>query len=210
MARQLEFIHAGQSFHCAINKVDREKLYGSKIVETRDLEGNLCTLVTLANDGKTLIPNGGTAFGYVNDNGEWIDRGDLLPVDEDGQALNAMPSSFKMPTELEQTATIERFLEHDVRLCYHLTSETDLPETFVSEVRNGTIFRAPFSYRGGVDPDTAFILADINDEIWMLVAAETDVEMVGLQQAAMCGSKLDEDDDDGSAETDDSLDFGMI
>ncbi|MEM7257394.1 MAG: hypothetical protein AAF404_08395, partial [Pseudomonadota bacterium] len=93
MARSLKFSFNGSEFACELNKVDRSKLYGSVDLDTRDHEGNRCSLATLANDGKTLIPYGGTAFGYVNDDGQWVERSDLMPVDLSGEPLQVLPSS---------------------------------------------------------------------------------------------------------------------
>ena len=66
MPRALKFKYGNSEFECELNKIDRRKLYGSVDVETRDIDGNRCGLATLANDGKTLIPYGGTALGYIS------------------------------------------------------------------------------------------------------------------------------------------------
>ena len=62
MARALEFVFKGESFKGALLKVDREALYGSVDVETRDRDGLKCSVVALASDGRTLIQSGGTAI----------------------------------------------------------------------------------------------------------------------------------------------------
>ena len=69
MPRALKFKYGDSEFECELNKIDRRKLYGSVDVETRDIDGNRCGLATLANDGKTLIPYGGTALGYISSDG---------------------------------------------------------------------------------------------------------------------------------------------
>ncbi len=205
MPRKLEFVFKGNSFHAAIHKVDRTKLYGSVDVETLDAEGRKCGLATLAGDGKTLIPYGGTAFGYVNDEGSWVDRGDLVAVDLEGNELPEVESSFSKPTELSWRVSIEEFLDHSIRLCYALESE-EFDPAFRKEIEDGGIFRVAFSYRGGVDPDTAFVLKGADDTIWLLVGEENEFQFIGLEQAGSGTSEAEE----AEAESGSDFDFEMM
>jgi len=116
MPRNLKFQFKDIAFECGMNKVDRNKLYGSVSVETFDVDGNKCGLASLANDGKTLIPHGGTAFAYINKDGLWVERSELQPVSLEGEKLEVLPSSFDQVIELGETVTIEEFLNHSVRL----------------------------------------------------------------------------------------------
>lgn len=210
MPRSLEFTFGKATFAREIEKLDRTKLYGSVAVETVNMDGEVCKLSTLANDGRTLIPAGGTAFGYMNPDGEWVDRGDLVPVDAKGKRLAEIESSFKTSTEIADEVSVETFLDHSIRLCYRLSGDEPLPKPLKSALDAGKIFKIPFSYRGGVDPDTAFILQGERGSVWMLIGEETGVEFIGLEEAALCGADKaqidDEDDDDES----DGLDFSML
>lgn len=210
MPRSLEFTFGGKTFAREIEKLDRTKLYGSVVVETVNADGEICKLSTLASDGRTLIPAGGTAFGYVNPDGEWVDRSDLVPVDAKGKELVEIESSFKAPTEIIDEVSIEVFLDHSIRLCYRLNGDDPLPKPLMNALEQGKIFRIPFSYRGGVDPDTAFILQGEQGSIWMLIGEETGVEFIGLEEAALCGrdkAQIDDEDDDDES---DGLDFSML
>jgi len=83
MARKLEFEFGGEPFTLAITKVDRSKLYGRVKTETYDAHGQECTLATLARDGRTIIPYGGTASGYVNtEGGIYFDPAFLMQGEE--------------------------------------------------------------------------------------------------------------------------------
>ncbi|MEE9303944.1 MAG: hypothetical protein V3U84_09165 [Thiotrichaceae bacterium] len=215
MARSLAFEYQGNPFRCQIDKVDRSKLYGSVDIETRDMDGNVCRLANIANDGKTLVPYGGTAYGYLNPEQEWVCRKDITPVDYEGNKLAEVPSSFKQTLTLSETATIEEFLDHGIRLSYALTavqndeedeSDAAMDEGFLKQLAEGTIFRTDFSYRGGVDPDPAFILQDDSGTVWMLIAEDSELEFVGLEQAGVVAATQEQDDD----EADDDLDFGML
>lgn len=210
MPRSLEFTFKGKTFSREIEKLDRTKLYGSVVIETLNADGEVCKLSTLASDGRTLIPAGGTAFGYMNPNGEWVDRSDLVPVDAKGKPLLEMESSFKAPTEIAEEVSIEAFLDHAIRLCYRLAGDDPVPKPLLVALSKGKIFKVPFSYRGGVDPDVAFILQGERGSIWMLIGEETSVEFIGLEEAALCGADRAQIDDDEEEDEGDGLDFGML
>ncbi len=208
MARSLSFSIKNTEFDAEIIKVDRSHLYGTVSIETADMNGARCAVATLAVDGKTLIPKGGTALGYINPDGEWVSRDELQPVDLDGEPVEEVESSFDAPIVLDKKCDAEEFLNHSVRLVYRLDAEA-FPAELMSELKAGTLFQFGFSYRGGVGYDPAFILGDEDDNVWMMVTRENRVESVGLAQAAVCyGENLDEDTDD--EDTSDSIDFSML
>lgn len=213
MPRSLELTFGKDTFSREIEKVDRTKLYGSVELETLDTDGNACKLSTLANDGHTLIPYGGTAFGYVNPAGEWVDRSALKPVDQDGNELTLHPSSFDGPTKITEEVPIEQFLDHSVRLCYRLEEtegETAIPDAMMARLEEGAIFRIPFSYRGGVDPDTGFLLLGVKGSLWLLIAEENDIDFIGLEEAALCARDQTVEDEEDDEEDGDGLSFDML
>lgn len=205
MPRSLKFKYGSDEFDLELNKVDRSKLYGSVDLETRDHEGNRCSLATLANDGKTLIPYGGTAFGYVNDDGEWLERSELSPVDLSGEPLEVLPSSFDLTIELNVKSPIDEFLNHSMRLCYALRSEQEINKDLLKSLCQGDIYRFEFLYREGVGADPAFVMATEDSQIWMMVGRSTSIDFVGLDQAAVSFV-----DDDSEVEEADEFDFEML
>lgn len=208
MARSLSFTINDATFDAEIIKVDRSHLYGTVVIETADMEGKRCNVATLAVDGKTLIPKGGTALGYINPEGEWVSRDQLKPVDLDGNAVDEVESSFDAPIVLEKKVDVDVFLDHSVRLVYRLNPETPFPEALLAELKSGILYQFGFSYRGGVGYDPAFILSDEEDNVWMMVTRENLVESVGLEQAAVCyGENLDEDSEESEST---SIDFSML
>ncbi len=206
MARALEFLYDGQSFRCEIEKVDRSKLYGAVTVEAHDADGAKCRLMTLANDGRTLIPSGSTAFAYLSRDGQWLERSDLKPVDQRGHVLNPVSSSFSNPIELDVRTTTDRFLEHSTRLAYALrpADGEDHPEAFTKVLGEGAIFKIDFSYRGGAKADPAFVMQGQDGTAWLLVSDENNVNYVTLEQSAGLAG-------DGEDEADlDALDFDFV
>ncbi len=208
MARKLEFIYGNEAFTVEINKIDRTKIYGRVVTQTFDAHDKRCDLATLARDGRTIIPMGGTASGYVNPEGIWIERDELVPIDRDGNAIKEVPSSFSAPTNLTEEVTIEEFLDHPIRLSYHLSSDA-LTDALAAKLKAGTIFKFPFSYRGGIYYDPAFLMTDLDGELWMLIGHTSDIEFVGYEQAAICAARAQELGDDDSGDRD-SFDFDML
>ena len=81
MPRTLSFNHGSNQIDFEMHKVDRSKLYGFKELLVLDEDGEACELNTLAEDGKTLIGKGGTGIGYVDADGNWIEKSNLTAVD---------------------------------------------------------------------------------------------------------------------------------
>jgi hypothetical protein len=204
MARALEFRMEGQTWKAGIDKVDRTALYGTIDVETRDKSGARCNVATLASDGRTLIPAGGTALGYVSPKGEWLERSELVAVDVRGTKVNTVPSSFDAPIDLETQTTIDRFLDHSIRSAYLLDLTEAVPAKLKAALDAGTIFKFDFSYRGGANSDPAFLMKGADNALWMLVGDDNNINFVGLAQAAGPA-----EDDAADADSDD-LSFDMM
>jgi len=209
MARTLSFSLNNTQFDAQIIKVDRTHLYGTVSIQTDDMDGKRCSVATLAVDGKTLIPKGGIALGYINPDGEWVSRDQLKPVDLSGEPVEEVESSFDAPIVLDTKSNVDEYLNHSVRLVYRLKPDNEFPGDLLSELNSGTLYKFGFSYRGGVGYDPAFVMSDEEDNIWMMITRENAVETVGLEQAAVCyGENLDNDSE--NEDNDDSIDFSML
>lgn len=208
MPRSLDFEHAGRSFSAELLKVDRTKLYGEVDVETFDMDDQPCALATLARDGRTIIPYGGTASAYLNEDGLWVERDTLVPVSPDGKKLPEVPSTFDHTSLLDNEVTPETYLNHAIRLSYLLKPDEALPDELQKALNGGAIFQIPFSYRGGVSADPAFVLSGEKDTLWLMIAEPSDIDFVGFEQAAICkataNTEQTEDDDDNV------FDFDML
>ena len=207
MARKLEFQFDDKLFTCAIEKVDRSKVYGHVSTRVYDAEDKACQLATLARDGRTLIPSGGTASGYVNTEGLWVDRDDLVPIDRDGKKVPEVESSFKAAIVLDCEVEVEEFLDHPIRLTYLLDSE-ELNKKLKKKLVKGGIFKFDFSYRGGIFSDPAFLIMDAEENLWMLIGHRSDIEFVGFEQAAICAARASDEAED--EDSNDAFDFDML
>jgi hypothetical protein len=205
MAKPLVFEYAGQRFEFELAKISREKLYGYKETEALDDAGRRCELATLADDGHTLVGRGGVALGYLTADGEWRDKGQLKPVGLEGEELKPFPSAFSAPIELTERVSTDRYLEHDIRAVYHLSTAAEWGE-LKDELTSGTVFSFPFSYRGGLTPDAGFLLANFAGEVFLAVGKRADVRFVDLKETAeLLAEEADEGEEEG-----DMMDFEMM
>lgn len=190
----------------SLNKVDRSKLYGFKDVEAVADDGRRCDLATLADDGRTVVGRGGTGIGQLTPDGLWCEKKSLKPVGVDGNPLVPVPSSFQAPIPLSTTVTVEQYLEHTIRLVYHLAAEGAADESagLTMELKKGTIFTFPYSYRGGLAADAGFLMLGDGDAPFLLVGNPTKVEFIGLQEIGVPA------DEEAEEEESDDMDFDMI
>lgn len=207
MPRSLTFQLGNSQFECPLIKIDRSKIYGSVQVVTKDHEDAEAELLSLARDGRTLIPLGGTGSGYVNKDGYWVETGERIPVDTDGDPMELIESSFAAPIALDKKVDEDVLLDHPVRLAYSLGAE-NLPEKLTKILADGVIYQFGFSYRGGPVQDPAFLLSDTDGDLWMLICNEAEVSFRTFKQAAICSaSATDEVEDDSE---DNNFDFDML
>jgi len=182
MPRPLVLSLDGREFDVRILKIDREKLYGKVEIEASDEKGNPAQLLVLAPDGKMLIDKGGTALSTVDENGDSISRADLVAVDEDGQKIETVPSSFNQTNVLKR-ANVEDYLSQLVKSVYWLDPVEKEDKKYLQDhVSAGLIYNFDFSYRGGTEYDNAFVLGNKSDA-FMIIGKPAELEFVRLNQA---------------------------
>ncbi len=202
MAKPLVLQWGDRDLAFSMNKVDRSKLYGYKEVEAIDDKGRGCELATLAADGHTVVGRGGTALCQLSPDGSWRDKSQLRPVDIDGHEIQSVPSSFSAPIKLLDTVTYDEYLRHNIRSVYQMTVDADLTD-LIAELKRGTIFSFPYSYRGGLEADAGFLLQGDDGNLFLAVGNPTKVEFIGLQQVAV----IEEEEELDETEL---MDFDMI
>jgi hypothetical protein len=182
MPRPLVLSLDGREFGVRIVKIDREKLYGKVEVEATDEKGNPAQLLILAPDGKTLIDRGGTALATVNEDGDSVSRADLVPVDEEGEKIETVPSSFGQVNVLKRVK-VEDYLSQLVKNVYLLEAEENADQKYLQDhVSSGLIYNFDFSYRGGIEYDNAFVIGNKSDA-FMIIGKPAETEFVRLNQA---------------------------
>ena len=195
MARKLTFLIEDRSFEVAIFKLDRDKLYGSQEVVAVDPGEKPLRKGYLDEWGSVVIS--ATGMGYLDGEGHWRSKADLVAVDAFGQPLETTPSSFDAPIVLSETATIDRYCAHEIVSVYVLRG-FELEEFAAILNRSSELFCFPFAYRAGYETKTAF-LNPVDERIFMAIGVETKLDYLKKPQ------KIEIDDDD-----EDELDFGMM
>lgn len=204
MAKPLSVELHGEVFELDLEKVDRTKLYGYVESEVLDENGKRCEIGTLTGDGHSIVGKGGTALAYLSPDGLWRKKTELKPVDRQGDMIPPVKSTFDATVPLDRTVSIDEFLTHNIHLIYRLKAEQE-PTALMSELKEGTIFQFPFSYRGGVEASAGFLLLGSDGNAFLLVGTPTDIEFIGLKSPAAIV-----DANDASADDDDLLDFSMV
>jgi hypothetical protein len=205
MAKPLVFQWRDRQISFQMAKVDRARLYGFKESEVLDDQGSRCDLATLAQDGQTVVGRGGTAFGTLTVDGTWIEKNQLRPVDPAGQTIQPVPSSFAAPVPLVEKASAEDYLDCAVRAVYAMETVDDIGP-LADELKQGTIYRFAYSFRGGLEPDLGFLLANSEGQVFCAIGKPAKVEFLGLAQAA----PVVEDEEAESEEDDAAMDFSMM
>jgi len=203
MARPLTLSLDGEEYQISLVKIDRDKLYGSVDIEAYDEQGNEASLRILAADGKTLIDKGGTALATLTDKGDSVERNELVPVDAEGKPIEQVASSFGTMTPVEE-ATIEDYFLQIIKSVYLVLPFEGAELKGLRDVLStGRIFTFPFSWRGGIEYDTAYLIG-AEDEVFIVVGKQAEFEYVKLNQAALLDAG---DEEDISA---DDLDFDLM
>jgi hypothetical protein len=185
-----------------LSKVERTDLYGRVEIETLDLQGRACTLATLADDGRTVIGTSSTALAMLSPEGSWVEKKSLIPTDNQGNAIKPVTSSYAAAVPLGTTASIDEYLSHNIRSVYEIASEVDLTP-LINELKKGTIFRFPYSFRGGLEADVGFLLLAADGTAFLAIGSPTELQFVGLEQAAA----LSEEEGEGE---EGEIDFSMM
>lgn len=205
MAKPLVFRHGKTELSFQLDKLDRDKLYGYIDTEALDDKGRACQLAILGGDGKTLAGRGGSALMYLDGDGNYTARGTLKPVSPEGQPLTAVPSSFGAAIPLSQRASVDEYLEHNVKSVYLLQPPMGADD-LLKELRSGAIYTFPFSYRGGLNPSVGFLLATSDGIPTLAVGQKARLEFVSLSEVV----DPEEETTVEEAGDDDEMDFGMM
>lgn len=204
MARPLVLSLDGEEFAVSIRKIDREQIYGTIEIEAFDEKGNPAELLVLAADGKTLLDVGGTALATLDEKGNSIERNTLKAVNLEGKELETVESSFNKPNKLKKAA-VEDYLSQVVKSIYVVDpfEEDGNIKYLLDHLAGGLIYTFPFSYRGGIEYDNAFVIGNDGDA-FMIIGKEARFQFAKLNQAARLDA-FEEEEISG-----DDIDFDLM
>ncbi len=202
MAKALNINIKGSSFALIPTKIERKKLYGWTELRALTPQGDVCRQAGLDSNGVTIVTKGATKVGLMCEDGCWMEKTELTPMHADGSPVQMVPSSFDEGINLGEKGSLEQLMDLIVTAVYQLSG--DGSEALASALGED-IYTFPFSYRGGIEAATAFIIT-ANGVPFILVGEPATFDFVGLDELAT----LDESDDNEEEIDDEDLDFGMM
>ena len=203
MAKSITFSIGDKKFQGAINKVDRDKVYGFVEELVTDASGNLCTTGSIMDDGSTIILSGSTALKTVDKNNKEVDKKTLKAVYMDGKDAVLVPSSYDQEVMLQKTI-VDYMYNLEVTAVYQMAFEdTGIAKADVLKMLGDDYYRFVFNYRADYEGADAIMLATAN-EVFVLTGRLLEFNFLENKNTVVV---LDEET---AAETDDSIDFGML
>ena len=196
MAKVLQFMNGSTLYVAEPVKIERKKIYGYKEISALDSTGNECRQCYLDASGSILIPPGAVKLSALDEEGNTVERNEMILVDANGNPPEYFPSSFDAPVMLEQTVNEEDFLDHLWKGVYQIKN------TELATVVGEKIYAFPFSYRGGHTCDEGFLLA-ANGECFLFYGEKLEFPFLNAPDSGVL------DDVEESCE-DDDFEFDMM
>ena len=199
MARTIVVSLDGKESSFAFARLERKKLYPTKKRIPLDVDGEPCQRATLTDDGSMLVVSGMTGQGYFDDTGRWVQTGELVGLDPEGNPVEKQPSTLGVAQALTEVEP-EALLDAAISAVYMLDPD-EVDGTLQAALDDGKIYRFAFNMRADYHLETGYLLA--NDAGTFALLGDTyDVPWCTLDAPVM---PIDDDDDD-----EDELDFEMF
>lgn len=202
MAKTLTLSLDGKLFEASITKIDRKKIYGYTKVEVKDGDDNLCQMASITADGKHVLQSGSTGIMTFNDAGFYVARSEMNVVDEKGEPMEKIPSSYDVESIELKECTIEDYLDLRVKGIYQVSME-DYDDLFAL-LEEGHIYTFKYCYRAAYDADDAFLL-NSDGVTFFIIGTKLEYEFIGLESDVN-----DIIESDVEVSLDDDFDMGML
>jgi hypothetical protein len=205
MAKTITFNTGEKSFQAAINKVDRDKVYGYIEESISDANGEICLTGNLPDDGSTIILSGATALKTVDFNNNEVDKKSLKAVYMDGKDATLIPSSYDGEVKLE-LANADDLYNLEVTAVYQLDFEnlSVAKKDVLTYFEGEKYYRFVFNYRADYEGADAIMLATEND-VFVLTGRMLSFEYLENKNQPVV---IEEEVTTGNEE--DNIDFGML
>jgi hypothetical protein len=161
MAKPILLNWGEESVSFAPTRVDRSKIYGSRKRIAVDASGATCTKASLTTDGSLIIKSGMMAQGYFTPEGRWVQRNEMVGLDEECNTVETKPSTLGVPQPLEGPVDAKEVLDLVIQSVYLLAPES-VPDKLTEALKSGEVFRFPFNYSADLEVETAYLVS--NDE----------------------------------------------
>ena len=156
MAKPIVLTFQGSQSSFEHSKLDRSRLYGARKRIPLDQDGRPCVKAALTIDGLYLLQAGMTAQGYFDEQGRWLQRGQLVGLGPEGEALELKPSTLGVAKEAV-VADPSELLRHTMDAVYVL-DPTAMDGALAARLDAGDVFRFGFNYGADYHEETAFLV----------------------------------------------------
>ncbi len=180
MTQTIDISYQGRASRFCLTPLDRKRLHGFKRRIALDENGDECATAHLTRDGRFLLAAGCTADLYINNDGDAINRSELVAVDTDGNPLPTLSATSGRTQAIEGTVVLDDFLNHVVTKVYALESEA-LDPALEQALRDGAIFQVPYRPRTTHTETPAFLLTNKNG-VFLMQAEVCNFKFIGLEQ----------------------------
>ena len=140
MPKTLEVTGRGARSTFAAVRLSRDRLYGSRRRVPVDARGRPCATAALTRDGRHVLPAGGTATLYLDNDGEVVERQDLRAAGADGAQSASCATFLNGPGCAVDTAGPIDLLDHAVTHVYALDPVSVAPALDAS-LAAGAVYR---------------------------------------------------------------------
>ncbi|MEO1369976.1 MAG: hypothetical protein AAFX50_22570, partial [Acidobacteriota bacterium] len=188
MARSIVVDFQGESSSFAFRKVDRGKLYGTRKRVALDPSGAACERAALTEDGSLILRQGMLAQGYFDREGRWIPQKELVGLDASGEVLEQRSSTLGEAVALEGPVPVTDLLGVRTQSVYALEPE-EVSEALRSRLLAGEIFRLPFVYRTSWDESFAWLVANMDGELYAILGSQTTPPARRSSRPRRCGRR---------------------
>ena len=198
MARSIVVKFKGKESKFNFKKISRSVLYGKKKRVFLDEHDKECALATIDTAYGVLIRSGDASSVHIDDQRNFIDKGEISGLDLDGKTIERISSTLDVPQDLQQTDE-QYVLDCRCASLYHLKEEV-LEKDLQASLENGDLYRFDFNYYSDFRVETGILLK--NDlGYFALIGKETSVSWTDKGEAL---SECFETPEDGD------IDFEML
>jgi hypothetical protein len=204
MSRILEIGYEGRESSFSITRISRSKLYGSKRRMPVDGQGNECSRASLTRDGIHILPVGGIAMLYLDENGDVVERERLRTIDIDGDMLKPRERVIDGTLEVGQFVQTVDLLECTITHVYAL-EPVFLSQELGSSLSRGEILSLRLSVPTNHFHRRFFLLGN-ETGYYLLIGEEAGFDYIGLSEADLSPPDIEGNDNDDE----DDIDFLML
>jgi hypothetical protein len=199
MAKGLVVSLAGHVSSFQLEKLERSKLYGVRRRLAVDDKGRTCSRASLTDDGQVLLRAGMTAQGWFDTDGRQVEQKAIGAEDQDGTALDLIPSTLGVEQPLEGPVDAREVLDLALTAVYRIAVES-VDESLAKSLAEGKVWRFFFNYRPDYRRETGYIVQN-SEGIFALVGVPAPAQFL---EPTAPPPPAEEDDDDAD------LDFEMM